>query len=654
MSDKDLDVTCLNEQQAKLELERLAHIIAYHDNLYHNLSRSEISDEAYDALWRRNFEIEKRFKHLVRKDSPTLRVGATPFGDKVKHKTPMLSLNNVYDKSEFLLFYEKVQKFLNTKDPTQMLIEPKIDGLSLSIRYHKGRLVLGATRGNGVEGENVTLNVKTIKDIPEHIEYDDIEVRGEVYIEKNDFLDLNKDREEKFANPRNAAAGSLRQLDYNITASRPLRFFAYGIEGKAFDTQKEIVDTLKRLGFCVASPSFISSDLDKIYANILEIEKCRDSLPYEIDGAVLKVNDLKLSARLGTVGRAPRYCVAYKFAAEKIRTIIKDIRIQVGRTGVLTPVAELMPVFVAGVTVSKATLHNAIEIERKDIRIGDEVLIQRAGDVIPQVLEVTKRGFNSIPFKFPNICPSCSSNVVFENIFVRCTNGFNCKAQLIQALIHFVSKNALNIEGLADKNIEMFVDQGFLHSLEDIFEIKPEQLEQLYGFKEKSINNLIDAIQKSKDISLDRFIFALGIPQVGILTAKILAKKYKDIGSFLNANDYIDIYGIGDLTANSIKEYLKENADVVSKLLSYMNVHDCELESGETIVFTGTLESMTRSEAKATAERFGMQVASQLTLKTDYLVVGKNPGSKALKAKNVTILNEDQWMNLINEKSSLK
>ncbi len=682
-----MTIEFLNREEAAKELEHLAREIAYHDYRYYTLADPTLSDEAYDALRLRNLEIEKKFPDLRRVDSPSHRIGAPPSPEfeKVKHRKPMLSLDNAFSDEDVFEFLNRIRRFLKLPSDTKisMMAEPKIDGLSASLHYQNGQLVLGATRGDGQEGENITANLKTIRDIPLILQGDcypkNLEVRGEVYMSKGDFDLLNQKRlavsEAPFANPRNAAAGSLRQLDPTITAERSLRFFAYSydaLSGSSDLTQSDILTSLSQWGFSVNQEIELCSDENELVSYYKKLEERRSSLPYEIDGVVYKVNDLKLQQRLGTIGRCPRHSIAHKFAAEKAETILINIDVQVGRTGVLTPVAILQPVLVGGVMVSRATLHNEDEMKRKDIRVGDTVVIQRAGDVIPQVVEVvlSKRPKDSQPFHFPNQCPVCGGQVLREEGLVakRCVNGFDCSAQAIQRLRYFVSRDAFDIEGLGDRHLENFYKDGLIHTLTDIFTLQerdqnsPTPLLSREGWGAQSARNLFEAIDKRRTISLDRFIFSLGIPQVGQVTAKLLAKYYKNLDAFEAAvlSDLLGIEGIGVNMANDIIRFLEtpEQRQLINDLQKHITIlHYEEIETvrspmtGKTVVFTGTLQTLSRSEAKAQAERLGARVAGSVSNKTDYVIAGSDAGSKLKTASElgITILSEQQWTEIVNQ-----
>ena len=693
----DKAVADLSEAEAASELKRLAAEIAHHDQLYHQKDMPEISDAAYDALRRRNQAIEERFPKLTRKDSPSRRVGAAPAGGfaKVRHALPMLSLDNAFDEEDARAFFQSVRNYFKrpedlarvAEDKIAVMVEPKIDGLSSTLRYEDGRLVLGATRGDGTTGENITENIKTISTVPKKLEGrgwpEVLEVRGEVYMEHKGFFALNKEREKEgepiFANPRNAAAGSLRQLDVGITASRPLKFFGYALGeiSKPFArTHQEILKHLKDWGFAVNPKSRLCRGVDAVLAYHRELANERADLPYDIDGVVYKVNDIDLQERLGMATRAPRWAIAHKFPAEQARTKLLDIIIQVGRQGSLTPVAVLEPITVGGVVVQRATLHNEDEIARKDVRVGDTVIVQRAGDVIPQIVAAVpeKRPRGAKPFVFPEKCPVCNSLAVREpgEAVRRCTGGLICAAQAVERLRHFVSRDAFDIEGMGEKHIAELWDEKLVKAPADIFRLRRhvDALIERDGWGEVSVRKLMDAIEARRRISLDRFIYALGIPQVGQTTAKLLARHYLSLERWrhdmIAAKDpdseawktLNDIHGIGEDMATDIMGFFAEphNRKLVDDLLKEVEVGDFEAPrvgnsriAGKTVVFTGTLTEMTRSEAKSRAEALGANVAGSVSKKTDYVVVGADAGSKAEKAKDlgVTMLTEQEWLRLI-------
>lgn len=672
----------LNRDQAEAELSCLAKELAHHDHCYYHLAAPEISDAIYDALYQRNLAIERRFPDLRRIDSPTHRIGAMPSPEfeKVKHRKPMLSLDNAFSINDIDDFMARVRRFLKISDDTQIpcMAEPKIDGLSATLHYQKGQFVLGATRGDGQEGENITLNLRTIHDVPLVLQGDNVpenlEIRGEVYMSKSDFDALNQARvdagEQPFANPRNAAAGSLRLLDSSITAKRPLRFFAYGYESLSSQidqTQADILVSLNRLGFRVSPLVALCPDIDTMLEHYSFIEDQRDELPYEIDGVVYKINDLALQARLGTVGRSPRHSIAYKFSAQQAETIVDFIDIQVGRTGVLTPVAHLRPVLVGGVTVSRASLHNDDEIRRKDVRVGDTVIVQRAGDVIPQVVCVVqaKRLADSIPFIFPTTCPVCASKVVQPEgqVARRCSGGFNCMAQAVERLRHFVSRDAFDIEGLGERHLQNFFEWEIVRTPPDLFTLESRNLtinlEAREGWGAKAVTNLFDALKKRRKIGLDRFIYALGIPQIGQVTARTLAICLKTLKSVLSASieDLCELDGIGESMADEIIQFFAapDNKIIINELIKHITIETVavvvpinSLFSGKTVVFTGTLEKLSRAEAKAQAERLGAHVAGSVSKKTDFVVVGADAGKKLAQATQlgVTTLTEDEWISM--------
>ncbi|WP_414461584.1 NAD-dependent DNA ligase LigA [Hyphomicrobium sp. DY-1] len=685
------------------EIARLSAEIAHHDQLYYRHDAPEISDAEYDALRRRLGDLEKAHPELRREDSPTVKVGAAPvaaFG-KIRHDVPMLSLGNAFDDQDVVDFVERVRRFLmlGEDDTLEVTSEPKIDGLSISIRYEHGELVQAATRGDGAEGENVTANIKTVREIPHKLKGKDIpeliDIRGEIYLGHKDFEALNAAQAESgdkiFANPRNAAAGSLRQLDASITAKRPLRFFAYAwgaVSKLPEDTQAGVVKAFAHWGLPVNPLMRIATTTEELLAFYRNIEEKRASLGYDIDGVVYKVNRLDYQERLGFVSRSPRWAIAHKFAAEQVTTVLEKIDIQVGRTGALTPVAKLKPVTVGGVVVSNATLHNEDEIARKDIREGDTVIVQRAGDVIPQVVEVVlaKRPSHSHPFKFPTVCPVCGSHAVREaveetgkaDVVRRCTGGLICPAQVKERLKHFVSRNAFDIEGLGTEKIEFFFDTGRIKSPADIFTLEArdkasdEPLLKVRGFKETSVRKLFAAIDARRELPLDRFLFALGIRHIGETTAKDLAKAYGTLDALRSAvdaaveggkgsdayQDIDNIEGIGETVVDALVDFFGEdhNQEQIAALLKEVTVtpfvRTQTKESpvtGKTVVFTGTLTKLTRNEAKAQAERLGAKVSGSVSKKTDYVVAGAEAGSKLdnARALGVTVLDEDGWLALI-------
>jgi DNA ligase (NAD+) len=691
----------LTPEAAQAEHERLAAEIAKHDAAYHREDAPLISDAEYDALRRRFDAIESAFPELSETQAISKRVGAAPSEKfaKVQHAVPMLSLGNIFDIAEVEEFVARVRRFLGlgADAPVAFTAEPKIDGLSCALRYEAGKFVRAATRGDGFEGEDVTANVLTIKEIPHRLKGDGIpdvlEVRGEIYMKRDEFAALNArqaaEGDKVFANPRNAAAGSLRQLDSTITAKRPLHFFAYTWgEASALPSQTQygMIEAFKSFGLPVNSLTRLCSGAEELAAHFRNIEEQRATLPYDIDGVVYKVNDLALQGRLGFVSRSPRWAVAHKFPAEQARTILRDIEIQVGRTGALTPVAKLEPVTVGGVVVSNATLHNEDEIARKDIRIGDTVIVQRAGDVIPQIVAVIeeKRPAHSVAYKFPDHCPACGSAAVREvdekgeaDAVRRCTGGLICPAQAMERLKHFASRNAMDIEGLGDKQIEFFFEKGLVRTPADIFTLQqrdeaPGNLQRIRnyeGYGETSVRNLFAAIEVRRDIPLNRFIFALGIRHIGETNARRLARHFGTFEALRNAAsnaargddearaeiNHID--GIGDVVAQSLIEFFGEdhNEQVLDALLVHVRPQAMEAVkqdspvAGKTVVFTGALERMTREEAKAMAERLGAKVSGSVSKKTDLVVAGPGAGSKLANAEKfgVEVISEDEWFNRV-------
>jgi len=688
-------VEALSGAEAGAELARLAAEILHHDQLYHAKDAPEISDAAYDELRLRNAAIEARFPGLVRADSPSRRVGAAPAAGfaKVTHLVPMLSLENAFAEEDLRDFFAGIRNFfrrpedlaLVAEDSVEVMAEPKIDGLSAALRYEQGRLVLGATRGDGVTGEDVTTNLRTLSTIPAKLAGTDwpeiLEIRGEVYMERAGFFAVNAEREAAgepvFANPRNVAAGSLRQLDSTITARRPLKFFAYawGETSAAFArTHAEALLRFGEWGFSVNQRSRLCRGVAEVLAYYREIAEHRSELPYDIDGVVYKINDLALQSRLGMRSRAPRWAVAHKFAAEQAQTVMRGIMITVGRQGALTPTAMLDPITVGGVVVQRATLHNADEIARKDVRIGDTVIVQRAGDVIPQIVAVVldRRPPDAQPYEFPDHCPVCGSIAVREEGMAvwRCSGGLICAAQAVERLKHFVGRDCFDIEGLGARHIAEFWEDGLIRQPGDIFRLKPEIIAPREGWGEVSARKLVAAIDERRRIPLDRFINALGIPQVGQATARLLARHYRSLGAWRREmeqaqdNDspahtgLLDVNGIGKDMATDIIGFFAElhNRAILDDLAGEITVLDYEILSqlaasplaGKTIVFTGSLAAMSRSEAKARAEARGAKVASARSSKTDFVVIGADAGSKATRAASlgVTALDETAWLNL--------
>ncbi|KKZ86141.1 DNA ligase (NAD(+)) LigA [Rhizobium phaseoli] len=716
MSTEGSAVDTLTIEEAAAELERLAKEIAHHDALYHGKDQPEISDADYDALKRRNDALEARFPELIREDSPSRHVGAAPSVtfSPVVHARPMLSLDNTFSQEDVQDFVAGVYRFLG-RLPDQSIAftaEPKIDGLSMSIRYENGRLVTAATRGDGTTGENVTANIRTIAEIPNELPKGVpavVEIRGEVYMAKSDFLALNRQMEaegkQTYVNPRNTAAGSLRQLDAKVTASRKLKFFAYAwgeMSEMPEDTQFGMVQTFKDWGFPVNPLMKRLNSVADILAHYDEIGLERPDLDYDIDGVVYKVDSLELQQRLGFRSRSPRWATAHKFPAEQAFTEVEKIEIQVGRTGALTPVARLKPITVGGVVVTNATLHNEdyikgignsgerIRPEEHDIREGDTVIVQRAGDVIPQILDVVmeKRAAAARSYEFPKTCPVCGSHAVREvnektgkmDSVRRCTGGFICRAQATEHLKHFVSRNAFDIEGLGSKQVDFFFENEDpslqIRTAPEIFTLEKRQqdsltkLENIDGFGKVSVGKLYAAINERRSIALHRFIYALGIRHVGETTAKLLARSYGTYEAFATAmkeaaplsgeawTDLNAIEGIGEVVARAMVEFYKEprNVEVIGRLLDEVTPAEAEQPvtagspvAGKTVVFTGSLEKFTRDEAKARAESLGAKVAGSVSKKTDIVVAGPGAGSKLDKARELGVqtMDEDEWLALI-------
>ncbi|CAK0776447.1 DNA ligase [Azospirillaceae bacterium] len=697
----DIPVDALTADQAAQELSVLAAHIAFHDRLYYQINAPQISDAEYDGLRRRNEAIERRFPDLRRPDSPSLRVGAPPSAGfrKVVHTVPMLSLANAFHPEDVEEFVTRIRNFLNLDVDASLafVAEPKVDGLSCSLRYVRGRLIQAATRGDGLEGEDVTTNILTIANIPRFLPISSppevVEIRGEVYMRRDDFAALNQRRiesgEPPFANPRNAAAGSLRQLDPKITAERPIRFFGYAWGETSMSlaaTQSAARQKLADWGFALNQPWRTCATSAEMLAYYAEIGEQRAFLEYDIDGVVYKIDDIALQDRLGFVSRAPRWAIAHKFSAEQAETLLRRITIQVGRTGVLTPVAELEPITVGGVVVSRATLHNEDDIARKDAREGDTVVVQRAGDVIPQIVRVIleKRPLESASFVFPDHCPECGSLATREvgEAARRCTGGLVCPAQAKERLCHFVSRDAFDIEGLGEKSLTEFWANELIRSPGDIFRLEErdrKSLSRLHnrkGWGDKKAQNLFKAIESRRSICLDRFIYALGVPQIGQVTAKLLAKNYRSLSAWRQAMiaakdqtssawaDLIAIDQIGATVAKCLTEFFTEphNLEVIADLsgddeqkglIEVLDYHSSAIQSSplaeQTVVFTGTLSSMSRTEAKARAESLGAKVAGSVSSKTRYLIAGADAGSKAAKARElgVTVLSEDEWREMI-------
>ena len=683
------DIRNITEDEAKKQLEYLAKEIEKADIAYYQNDAPYLDDAAYDKLRRLNDALEAKFPALIRNDSPSKRVGAMVKSEfkKVELSVPMLSLADIFSEEELKDFIMSIKRFLNSSDDIIFTSEPKMDGLSFSALYVNGIFTRGSTRGDGKIGEDITENLKAIRGFPLFLNKEApevFEVRGEVFMSKSDFLALNQKNEEEhkktFANPRNAAAGSLRQLDTRITKERRLSFLVYTwgeVSEIRWKSQVEFLEYVKELGFPVNPYNKVCHNEQELLNSFETLMENRADLPYDIDGIVYKVNDLELQKRLGFLTRTPRWAIAHKFPAEQAITRLNNIRVQVGRTGALTPVADLEPVNVGGVLVSHATLHNEDEIKRKDIRIGDMVIIQRAGDVIPQVVSVlTEKRSTELPeFQFPTVCPECGAHAIREEdeAVRRCTGGLSCPAQAVERLKHFVSREAFNIEGLGDKVIDEFYKEGIIKTPYDIFTLeernKPADLfsasqslnlENREGWGKKSVSKLFDAINKSKSISLQKFIYALGIRQVGTATAYLIAKHYHTFTAFMSAmvqqdlQLLVSIDGIGPAMANDIVEFFKEehNLSVINDLLSVISIEEFEGIAnttseifGKTIVFTGTLTTLTRSEAKSKALAFGAKVAGSVSTNTDYVIAGENAGSKLKKAQElgVKVITEEEF-----------
>jgi DNA ligase (NAD+) len=671
----------VTEAEAADRLAWLAEEIARHDRLYHDQDEPEISDAEYDALVRENAALEKQFPKLVRAESPSQRLGAAPTTAlaKVTHARPMLSLDNAFSEEAVVEFVARIRRFLALPpdEPVAITAEPKIDGLSCSLRYESGELVLAATRGDGTVGEDVTPNVRTITDIPQRIAGAPgvLEVRGEVYMSKSDFAALNERQQAAggkiFANPRNAAAGSLRQKDPSITAARPLRFFAHGwgeISQPLAALQLLAMRAIERMGFPVSPLLTRCETIDEMLAHYATIEQARADLPFDIDGVVYKVGRLDWQERLGQVARSPRWALAHKFPAEKAETTLEAIDIQVGRTGKLTPVGRLKPVGVGGVIVANVTLHNRDEIARLGLRVGDRVRIQRAGDVIPQVIENLTANEQRPEYQFPDHCPECGSEAVAAEgeVDVRCTGGLVCPAQRIERLKHFVSRGALDIDGLGEKTIVEFVELGWLQSPADIFRLHQHRDELLTreGWKEKSVDNLFGSIDARREPDPARFLFALGIRHVGIVTAKDLMRAFGTVEGLRGAatgehaqSELSLVEGVGPVVAEALADFFHEphNREVLDDLLTevrpqpFVSLARQTEWSGKTIVFTGSLETMSRDEAKAQAERLGARAAGSVSAKTDLVVAGPGAGSKLKKAEElgIRVIGEQEWAEIV-------
>ncbi len=678
-------------EEIRQELQDLADKLERYDKAYHQQDAPLVSDAEYDALRRRAEQLESEYPDLIPENSLSKRVGFQPASGfkKVEHAMPMLSLQDIFDEQDVIDFMDRLHKFLGLPIDTSIDIvaEPKIDGLGYSAVYEKGHFVRGATRGDGTVGEDITENLKTITELPQTLKSADLfaqvpellDVRGEVYMKKADFLALNEEQKKKndkiFANPRNAAAGSLRQLNPAITAKRNLSIFAYALgayEGTPFRTHWDFMQTLKSWGFPINPLIRLCHNTKEMLQFFHELGEKRASLPYDIDGIVYKVNDLALQKRLGFIARSPRWAIAHKFPAEQATTILKKIRVQVGRTGALTPVADLEPINVGGVLVQHATLHNADEIERKDIREGDTVVVQRAGDVIPQIVRVVmeKRPTDSKPFEFPKVCPVCGAHACKEgeDAVTYCMGGLTCPAQAMERLKHFVSKDAFDIQGLGNRNIEQFYELGWIKNPVDIFTLQENyelRLLGMEGWGQKSVANLFDAIEKAKTVSLARFIYALGIPEVGEATGKLLATHFGSWQTFATVSTspealikLTEIDGIGATMAQDIIDFFAEehNQTLIAKLLNVLTIQDASKQTdnlplkGKTFVFTGTI-SIPRDAAKARVQELGGKVSGSVSAKTSFVVAGDDPGSKYTNAQKlgITILSEEDFKKLLDE-----
>lgn len=700
-----------NKNDIKKEIEQLSADINKHNIAYYNNDAPVISDAEYDQLFHRLKNLEEQNPEFALADSPTGKIGSKPLEGFTKHShiTPMLSLGNAFSGQDVQDFLDRVLRFLKQDQELEYYLEPKIDGVSISLTYENGNLIAASTRGDGRVGENVTENIKTIKSIPTRIKGapEFIEIRGEIFIEKGDFAKLNEQQKQNnlqvFANARNFAAGSLKQLDSNVTAARPLKYFMYSAVSSDIpiaETQKEIIDKLKDFGFIVNDLGSLVKNIDEIMEFYEHVSGVRDDLPYEIDGMVYKVNDIKLWEKLGFVGRTPRFAIAHKFPAIVAETRLNDITMQVSRLGTLTPVAELEPVNIAGVTVSRASLHNLQEIIRKDIRIGDYVNLQRAGDVIPQIISVNlkKRPEGLEEFKIPNSCPSCDSEVHFnpDEVNIRCYNA-KCPMQRYGAIEHMVSKSALNIDGLGKQQVQFLIDKGMISDAVSLFSLEERnktalaKLENMEGWGARSVEKLFDNINKAKNISLSRFIYSLGVRNTGDVFSKTMAKEFETAENFLqkmielseicknkrealekgseNAlkdslkdvtdnvyNQLISIDGIGEKLLFDVGSFfeLEENRQEVKDLIDIMNIEDYEqnnqnqLLAGKSIVFTGSLEKISRAAAKMQAENLGANVKSSVTSKVDLVVAGQEAGSKLKKAQElgIKIIDEDEWVKI--------
>ncbi len=673
-------------QEEQTQVADLKKQLNHYSNLYYNENISKISDAEYDAMLAQLINLEKLYPELKTIDSPTQKVGAPLSSDsrKITHTIPMLSLSNAFDQDDIEAFITRTNKFLANKEELSFVAEPKFDGLSFAAIYYDGKFIKAATRGDGILGEDITENIKTLKDFPLYIKDlpQEFEVRGEVYMNHQDFANLNIERKKLdlplFANPRNAAAGSLRQLDASITAARNLKYFVYSL-GKTTTqiatTHLEILEKLRTYGFNVTTMLRECKEASEIENYHNNLYQNRPNLPYDIDGTVFKVNNLEFQKRLGAVSKSPRWAIAYKFPAQQAITVVEDIIVQVGRTGAITPVAILKPINIGGVVVSRASLHNMDEINRKDIRINDKVIVKRAGDVIPQILQtlLEARDSNSKKFEFPTRCPSCNGILVKDEgeAVIRCTATLTCPIQQIEKIIHFVSKAAFNIEGLAEKQILFLVDKKFITTVVDIFNINDyaENLKNYEGFGDVSVSKLATSINARRHITLDKFIYALAIRHIGVNTAKLLAINYKNFANFWNSiNQCLDhnneeltylksINGIGERIINALLEFFaaQQNQQMLKLLLEQVKVEEYKpltklsTLTGKVLVFTGKFSNLTRNEIKQQAELLGAIVTDTISSKTNFLIAGESAGSKLTKAKalNTIILNENEWLDIV-------
>ncbi len=666
----------------KKQIEKLREQLRYHSYQYYVLDDPDVPDAEYDRLYKQLVALEEKHPELITSDSPTQRVGSKPLSafDQIQHQMPMLSLDNVFSEEDLLSFYKRLQDRLDNEDEIELTAEPKLDGLAISLRYERGRLIYAATRGDGTTGENVTQNVRTMQSVPLRLlgkNYPEVlEVRGEVFMPKAGFDKLNRmakqNGEKEFANPRNAAAGSLRQLDPKVTAKRPLSLYCYStgvVEGgKLADTHYEILQQLKGFGLPVCNEIKIIHGIRDCLFYYEDILKRRDNLAYDIDGIVYKVNLITLQNRFGFVARAPRWAIAHKFPAQEEISKIIDVDFQVGRTGAITPVARLEPVFVGGVTVSNATLHNMDEIRRKDIRVGDQVIVRRAGDVIPEVVRVVpgSRKKQLAEIQMLTNCPVCHSAVeqIEGEVVARCSGGLFCRAQRAQAIKHFSSRKAMDIDGLGDKLVEQLVEQGLINTAADLYQLNVETLTSLERMGEKSATNLLEALENSKHPVLSRFIYALGIREVGETTARNLAKEFKTLAAVQHASydELIEVQDIGPIVARHIVNFFQQehNLKVINQLLAtgikIQNVEQLASGNqqageftGKTLVLTGTLPTLSRDEAKEKLLAVGAKVAGSVSAKTDYLVAGDNAGSKLTKAEKlgVPVIDEATMLDIL-------